>query len=41
MILENFRKKNHPIWSLYEAEKLVTSFRQRLKRENTLVHLSS
>jgi hypothetical protein len=41
MILENFRKKNHPIWSKYEAEKLVTDFSQRLKRENTLVHVSS
>ena len=31
MILENFREK-HQIWSQYEGERLVTSFRERLKK---------
>jgi hypothetical protein len=33
MILENFRKKNHLIWSSYEGERLVKSFNSRKKRE--------
>jgi hypothetical protein len=41
MILGNFRKKNHPIWSWHEGEKLVTSFSQRLKKEITFVHPTS
>jgi hypothetical protein len=30
------RKKNQPIWSLYEEEKQFTSFIQRLKTEIAL-----
>jgi hypothetical protein len=36
VILEKIRKKNQPIWSLYEEEKQFTSFIRRLKREIAL-----
>jgi hypothetical protein len=32
-ILEKIRKKNQPIWSSYEEERLVTIFNPRKKRE--------